>query len=257
MKYTLLELTQSVLRSIKGEAVNSISDTQESLDVADIVKECYYTIISGMDLPETKTLFELNASGDNNKPTLMTVPDDVYSLEWLEYDNQTLDDTEPNYVAVNFFPLDKFLEYTNQLDSSETYVDSMTLTINGDSITFKYRNDKAPEIAATIDDNQIIFDSYDSEVDTTLQKTKSRAYGIRLTDWETDDNFTPNLDAHQFQLLLKEAKAMAWQELKSVENVAAQRSARQLKISAKAKRDRVNQKHMGYYHDWYPNYGRK
>jgi hypothetical protein len=257
MKYTLLELTQSVLRSIKGEAVNSISDTQESLDVADIVKECYYTIISRMDLPEAKTLFELNASGDNTKPTLMTVPDDVYSVEWIEYDNQTLDDTEPNYMGITFVPLKDIFELTNYLDTTETYVAEMTLTINGDAIPFKYRSDKAPEYAATIDDNQIIFDSYDSEVDTTLQKSKSRAYGIRLTDWEVDDDFTPNLDAHQFQLLLKEAKAMAWQELKSVDNVAAQRSARQLMISAKGKRDRFNQKNMGYYHDWYPNYGRK
>lgn len=257
MKYTLLELTQSVLRSIKGEAVNSISDTQESSDVADIIKECYYTIVSSLDLPETKTVFELLASGDNAKPTLMSMPDAGYSVEWVKYDVQTLDDTEPNYRDIKFIPLEDFLDYTNQFNTTEDNVSSMTITVDGNTLSVKYRSDTAPTYCCSLNDSTILFDSYDSEVDTTLQKTKSQAYGIYLTDWDNDDAFVPNLDAHQFALLLKEAKAMAWQELKSVENVAAQRSARRLMVTAQNKRDRVNNKHMGYYYTQYPNYGRK
>lgn len=257
MKYNLLQLTQSVLRSIKGEAVNSISDTQESADVADIIKECYYTIVSRMDLPETKTLIELEASGDNTQPVLMYMPDNVYTIEWLKYDIQSIADPEPNWREIDYLPLKNFVEYVNNLNTDEATVGEMTLTLNADNITFKYKNDTGPKYYTTIDDERIIFDAYDSSTDTWLQKTKTQAYGIRITDWESSDTFTPNLDAHQFQLLLKEAKAMAWQEMKSIDNVAAQRSARQLMISAKNKRNRVNQKNMGYYHDQYPNYGRK
>lgn len=257
MKYTLLELTQSVLRSIKGEAVNSLSDTQESLDVADIIKECYFTIVSGTDLPETKDFFELDATGGATTPILMAMPEEAYSMEWLEYNCIDDGETESNWKQLTYLqPLD-FLKRTDALDTSETNVDSVTLPFNGINVVVKYRNDKAPDYFTSGDDNQIIFDSYIVAIEANLQKSKTRAYGICNITWEVNDEFTPNLDAHQFQLLLKEAKAMAWQELKMTDNVAAVRSARRLQISARAKNDRVNQKKLGYYYDLYPNYGRK
>ena len=61
MKYTLLDLTQAILRALGSDEVNSISDTTEALDVANIVKEAYYTIISEIDFREQSGLFHLDA----------------------------------------------------------------------------------------------------------------------------------------------------------------------------------------------------
>lgn len=257
MKYNLLALTQTILRSIKGEAVDDISDTQESLDVVDIIKECYYQIVAGLDLPETKNLFELTASGDPAIPTKMSLPDKAYSLEWVHYESSTADDTEENWVPIQPLTLQDFLAITNPLNTAEDSVASQVITQDNQTFTFKYRSDTAPRYYTTLDDSTIIFDSYDAGVDTTLQSTKTQAYGIYLTDWETTNTFIPKLDAHQFSLLIKEAKAMAWQELKSIDNNAATKSARRLHISSQAKKNRVNQKGLGYYYDQYPNYSRK
>ena len=41
MKMTLLEMTQKVLGSIKGDQVDDVSETEESSLVADIIQECY------------------------------------------------------------------------------------------------------------------------------------------------------------------------------------------------------------------------
>lgn len=81
MKYTLLELTQRVLESIKGEEINDIGDTAESVSVVNIIKECYLTLIAEKDLPEQKELYELVSSGDTLKPVLMTIPEDVYGMD--------------------------------------------------------------------------------------------------------------------------------------------------------------------------------
>ena len=68
MRYSLIELVQRILESMDSDEVDSITDTVESLAVANIVKECYYDIISNLDLPERKDIFQLDGSGDSTKP---------------------------------------------------------------------------------------------------------------------------------------------------------------------------------------------
>lgn len=257
MKYTLLELTQAVLRSIKGEQVNDIADTDESNDVVSIIKECFYTLISSQDFPEVKNLFELNASGNVAKPVLMTIPDDVYTMEWLKYNAVRDGDTDPVWNDISFLQLKDFLDHTGMFNTEETEVLEMSHVVGSDTLQFKYRNDRAPSFFTTLDDESLIFDSYDSEVETTLSKAKTQAYGIRIADFNEDNDYVLPLDNHQFQILLKEAKAMAWQEMKSIDNRQAKLDARKLRISAEGRKSKANQKNMGYWYDQYPNYGRK
>lgn len=258
MKYTLLELIQRILSSIKGEEVNNYSDTAESLVVRDIVKECYYNIISTQDFPELKTLFELNASGDNAKPTMMTLPSDVVGLEWVKYNKIASGETADRFDYVRYVPLKDFLDMNHAMDEDEDNIGSFTVTTGAsDTIDFFFRDDKAPDFYTSFDDNTIVFDSYDSTVDSTLQKTKTLCYGLKGTTWVDSNSFTLPLDAQQFNILLKEAKAMAWEELRQTNNVTATMQARRAKIAAEKKKDRVNYNHKSYYYANYPNYGRK
>lgn len=255
-KYTLLELTQAVLRSIKGEEISDISDTTESLAVVDIIKECYYNLISNTDFPELYTLFELTASGDNNLPVKMSIPSTIAGLEWVKY-NWDEDAVNPNWVTIKYLPLRDFIEMQNMLDLEADEVAEMNLTVGSDTIQFKYRNDKMPEYFTSIDDTTLIFDSHDVDLDTTLQKSKTMCYGLTEGTFTASNSFTFGIDSQQYDTLLKEAKAMAWQELKSIENTAAMRSARKNRIKAEVKKYRSNYSKGGYYHTLYPNYGRK
>lgn len=82
---TLLEMTQNILASLDSDQVNSISDTVESDQVARIIQNKYYDILSRDNIPEQQMLMQLTASGDSTKPTLMYVPDGVTTIEWLKY----------------------------------------------------------------------------------------------------------------------------------------------------------------------------
>ncbi len=84
MKYTLLEIVQSVLSSMDSDEINSIDDTVESQQVVEIVKTVYDDIISRSDLNSNKTLFNLIGSTDPSKPTLMTRPEGIDRVDWLK-----------------------------------------------------------------------------------------------------------------------------------------------------------------------------
>ena len=85
MKYTLLQLVQSILSSMDSDQVNSINDTAEALQVAECVRTSYNNMLGRYDLPEHNEFFQLTASGDNTQPTLMYRPDGVQRLEWIKY----------------------------------------------------------------------------------------------------------------------------------------------------------------------------
>ncbi len=51
-------------------------------------------------------------------------------------------------------------------------------------------------------------------MDTTLQTSKTLCYGQIIPTFTLEDSFIPDLDDTQFPLLLNEAKAIAFVELK-------------------------------------------
>jgi hypothetical protein len=258
MKMTLLKMTQMILSSINGEQVDSISDTEESMMIADIIEECYYNILSESNLLEEKTLFELNASVDLAKPVLMFLPDDVIGLEWVKYNCIADGATSPDYRTIKYLPLEEFLNWTLQLSTTDSYVHQMTLNTGlADSINFLYRDDKAPEYYTSFDDRQLIFDSYDEEVDSTLQKNKTMCFGLKESSWQRQDDFIPALDSQQFNLLYQEAKATAWAERRQTTNTRAERKARRSWVLLASKKNRANYNHKSYYYSDYPDYGMK
>lgn len=209
-----------------SDAVNSINDSVESLQVATVIRTVYFDMISRANLPEHYSLITLDASTDSSKPILMTVPSTVAEIKWLKYNNETTTDTDIRMEIVEYLPLPEFLERMDSISESDTNVETFTHTIGADTYTFLYRNDKHPQYYTTFDDNTLIFDSYDNTVDATLQKSKTRAYGRLVIPFTMSDTFTPDLDESQFTLLLNEAKALAWAELKQSPHPKAELNAR-------------------------------
>jgi hypothetical protein len=80
-------MTQNILSAMSSDEVNSISDTTESMQVAQIIKNKYYDITARGDLPEHKELFQLDPATDSSTPTMMFVPDGVSKIESIRYFN--------------------------------------------------------------------------------------------------------------------------------------------------------------------------
>lgn len=251
MKMTLLTMVQRILSAMNSDEVNSISDTTESLQVAYAIRDTYEYLISEANLTEHYKVFQLDASGDNDLPVSMTIPDGLDNVLWIKYNKIEATETIPKWEGVTYLEPHDFLERVMSLDTSEDNVGSYVL----EDITYNFENDKGPEYYTSINDRTIIFDSYDSAVDTTLQSSKTMAYGLSFPVFTIDDDFIPDLDAQQFPLLYNEAKALCFAEIKQTAHAKAEKHARRGWVQLQ--RTRNDGRRNIPYRDTLANYGRK
>jgi hypothetical protein len=234
MIYTVLEMTQRILSAMDSDEVDSISDTVESTQVALMLKQTFYDCASDLELPQHEGFFELNASGDAAKPTLMTTPSNVFKVRSIRYNNilaTTLSETNPNYREVEYIKMLDFIDRQQGLREDETNVGVMSFTSNSETFEVMYRTDKMPQFYSTFDDRTFIFDSYNEDEDTTLQKAKTMCEGVVYPTWTMDDSFTPDLSPQQFSYFLNKAIDRAFVELKQQQNANAAGEARKQLIS--------------------------
>jgi hypothetical protein len=240
-KKTLLQLVQEILSSTDGGEINSYLDTTESLQVARILENTYWDIVSTSSFGAMFTFYELTASGNTSYPTIMTLPSAAVTLESLKYDYATIADPQPNLYPITFLTPDQFLQRMYSIDASSSNVTSFNYPIyNSGTLSVVAYKDTAPRYYTTYDDNTIIFDSYDASVDTTLQANKTLAYGEVNPTWTYSDNFIPNLPEKQFTILRNEAKATAYVELKQTTNSDATKKARRGWISSQKTGNKLN-----------------
>lgn len=261
MKYTLLELTQSILSSMDSDEVSSINDTVESQQVVEVIKTVYDDIISRGDLSTNKTLFNLDPSNDNTKPILMVKPEGIDRIEWVKYDVQRETDTAPVWDTLKYLPQIDFIDFMHAYSTTETNVETFNYTFGTYNVTFTYKNDTAPQYFTSFEDGLIFFDAYDAAVDTTLMSSKTLCYGTKTTDFEKSDDYVVNLQPQQFALLLNEAKSLAWAELKQTSHqkaeVTAHRNWRHLQKTRQQIVDPANFDGRAHSFDKLPNFSRR
>jgi hypothetical protein len=246
-KMTLLEMTQDILSDMDSDEVNSINDSVESLQVAQIIKTTYYNIIDGRDYDFLYELFQLDASGTSSRPTHMKLPENIIDLKYIKYNCKTLTDTKDKYLKIKYLMPEDFMEVVDSRDSSKSNV---TVVTDPTGISINVMNDKAPEYFTSFDDENLVFDSYDSEVDTTLQNNKTQCHGKRSVAFTLLDSFTPDLPVQMFSYLLAEAKSTAFVTLKQMPNAKAE----QISNSQKRRMSQDAWRVKNGIH--YPNYGR-
>lgn len=248
MKKTLLQIVQSVLSDMDSDEVNSISDTVESLQIAQMVEDCYWELISENEIPEHRELFQLVGLGDTSTPTKMQVPSNVVDIHWIKYNSFTATDTDTDYDEVVYKEPSTFLTMVNGRNVDDSDVDEITDGV----IKYLVKNDTAPSYYTSFDDEYLIFDSYDSGVDTTLQTSKSLAYGPVTPTFSQTDDHTPDLDAHLFPVLRNMVKEQAFADLKQQNNQIASRKAHKGMSRAQRRKRRV-----GPQYNTGPDYGRR
>lgn len=220
MKMTLLEIVQSILSDMDAENVNSLSDTTEAMQVASIVRDTYFNIISNRNVPEHKQFIKLVALSDSARPTHMKYGDDVQDIEKVWYD--TSRDGSFEYTEIRFVtPLD-FITLSDGIQSNYVEVSDIKA-----GTKIRVGTNKAPSYYTSFDDEHIVFDSYDSTVDSTIQNSKSRAYGVKVPSFSvTEDTFIPDMDHNYFPLLLNESKSVSLSLLKGGPDPKVDQAAR-------------------------------
>lgn len=255
MRMNLLRMTQLILSSMDSDEVNTITDTTEAQQVVDVIETTYYDLAATLDFPDYWDFFELEASGDITRPTLMNLPQNVAKMEWLQYDVSEDGSTVRDMRSI--IPMDRkqFLDRTNTLDTAETNVYRYDLMVGAGTFDLRGYNDRFPTYYTTNNDRNVILDNYRADVNQTLVGNKTHAYGMLIPTFERLDEFVPEFEPRQFTLLFNEAKSQAFIELKQVQNAKSEQRARRGWVQAHRKDP--NMKAGNIWHSFTPNFGRR
>ena len=245
-KMTLLAITQSILNDMDADNVNSIADTIESTQVAQIVKDTFYEIIGSRTWPHLDEMIQLSPHG-TARPSHMTSGSTWSSIEWIKYNVRKSTDTRDIFETILFMTPEEFLAHTNARVSSNSDVDTIT---DGSGAKLFILNDVRPYYWTTFDDENIVFDAYDSGVDTNLTQAKTQCWGNVEPSWTHTDVATPDLPAKAFAYLLAESKSTCFNSLRQVGNAKEEQKSRRQRIRLSQEKWRSGQGMQ------FPDYGR-
>lgn len=225
-KMSLIEMVQDILSDLNSDEVNSISDTIESLQVAQIVKSVFFEMIANKNWPHLRKLSTLQASNDISHPTHMKVRDNVKELEWIEYNKRTVEAPLRNkYEPLKYLAPDQFLALVSKRDNTLDNVEEIS---DFSGIKLHIFNDKHPVYYTSFDDDWIVCDGYIKTLESTLQEVNSRISVYEEPSWQMDDGFIPDLPSEAFPALLAEAKSTSFVRIKQMpDQKAEQQSVRQ------------------------------
>ena len=190
---TSLDYVQRALSIIDGNNVSAISDTVEAEQVFQLLKNVYDELLDSYNWPHLMEFQQLQVTATLH---IMRLPTDTVGFNWIRYNKDDVIFIEP-------------LEMQKILDARDTTLS--TVDVNGAI------NDRDPEFWTTVDDNNIIFDSYN----VSLQASLSRIEAIKKpTDLTTDTN-RPDIPERMEYTLRNMLFAEALRILKADETRAA------------------------------------
>lgn len=223
MKLTLLEIVQAVLSEMDSDEVTSIGDTSESDQVALLARDVYLSFVSNKNWAHTKQLVQLPATFGSSKPTLLKLPDNIKKLEFVNYDSRTsIADERVNYQHLTYLYPDEFIERSNRLDVTQDSVEQIQLPGGG---FISVTNNANPRHWTSFDDVYLVCDSYDSDLETNLQETKTQAFASLTPNFVLTDGFVPLLPDEAVAAYLEELKSRAYVSFKQSTNPKMEQEA--------------------------------
>lgn len=224
-RMTLLEMTQNILSAMDSDEVNSISDTVESQQVAEVIKETYYELFGSLDVPEHSTILKLQGLGDLTRPNYLKIPDNVKHIEWVKYRNLQ---NYNRYDKLEYYSPEDFFRRILQANVDTDHIQAVQ---DFSEVEYYIKTNQNPHFYTITDDRYLIMNSYDADVDSTLQASKTFAWGWVEKSWENVDDFYPSIDSDLFPMLLAEAKSVCFINIKQVASQKEEQRSRRQRIA--------------------------
>lgn len=240
IKMTLLEIVQDVLNDLDSDEVNSISDTVEATQIANLCRSVYYDVITTVDLPEHTELMTVSGLSNSSRPNYMDA-DAVTEIKELRYNvSETVGELE--YKLINYVPPDEFIQNIVTRDTTASEVIIVTDPTSG--ISLPILNDKMPDYYTSFDDRYLCFDSYDSSVDNTLQTSKTMVLGVKIPTFTLTNEAVPDLDDTIFPYYLAEIKSRAFSLFKGGPDLKVEQFARKHRYFQRNNRSKTGEKRV-------------
>lgn len=213
MQRTLLQVTQEYLDATSGFYVDSIFDTDESQQVAKIAERVYYQMVQAYpDLLFTMKQRTLESIADDTKPNYLLLPSNVQKVQesTIMY-NVSKTDGEVSYKELKYLTPLEFMRKTRRDNTTNSVV------VEGfDENKMVVLTKQFPSYFTSFDNKYVVFDSYHSDYDTTIQASKTLLVASEEETFLQQDNFVipiPNpLSETYLDMFLDEALTLVYQQ---------------------------------------------
>lgn len=221
---TLLELTQNILSSLDSDEVSSIYDTVESLQVATIILDTLDAEFSNLEFPSFGRIVQLQSVSDVDRPNYLRYGSDVSQIDTVRYrDNRAAD----RYREVRYLTPADFFGRINLITTTGA---NQREIVDPSGIKYVISTNAAPTFYTSVDNDYLIFNSYDVNFETTMEAENSFALASSsLAEGELIDNYTPPIPATMVPLLREASRATAFLTLKQIPNVKSEQLVRRLR----------------------------
>ena len=223
MRQPLLTIVQRTLSSMDSDAVDSINDTEEAEQVATIAQEVYEEWISAKeDWPFLLRALGLESISDITRPNYLRIANPVSKVESVHYNIRMEEDGRSRMTLLMYKTPEDFFSFVHQRNEEDANVEMVE---DPHGMRYPIRNDKHPQFWTTLDDKHIVFDSYKSDLEDTLQANQSFVYAYEIPQWTNANGAIPDLPDKFFPSYIAAVKARAHLYLKREQSVADEQSA--------------------------------
>lgn len=228
----VLQYVQRTLNVMSSDKVDSIADTEESMQVAELFADLYDELIMRQDWEWLRGPITLTAAADLTSPTKFTIPANVRKVEDVFYNVSSTADVKLRKLEW-LCPSDFLCRFGSKNSAQDVQV------VVGNQIIFHIANDRQPTYWTTFDGITAYADAYDAVIESTLVATKVSAMGLVNPQFTIDDTFVPLLPEHMVPMMqhtLNASASLIFRQQQSVPD--EQRVARQT-AQARRKQSKV------------------
>jgi hypothetical protein len=180
----------------------------------------------------------------------MLIPEDMSTIEWIKYNVKLDDDDDDVYRDIRRLTPEEFVRHVNARPSTDT-TNYQVVEHNGRSLVID--KTEAPRYWTSFDDEYLVFDSYNSDIDSTLQSSKFIIHAASEPVFDVDDDdFIPDLPANLFPYLYSKVEANAFAKDKQQVNPKSEQTENRLRI-----RSQRNKHRQARLNNQGPDYGKR
>ena len=237
---TLIDVVQRYLNATGGFFVGSIGDTEEAEQVALVAQEVYERLVQDLPYRQFKRKWgQLASATDNTKPNYLVLETEIHEISesQLWYNKTEKDATATiGYEKVAYLEPLEFLSRLNQNSDLDNGTEIIT---DYSGVEYVIHNDRHPSFFTSFDGKFLVFDAYNSEVDDTLQTSKTQVVYYQPEDFLLRDDFVIPLPTNMIQGYIDMVKAEASETIRQEALPSASRRARAFMISERFKGDKI------------------
>jgi hypothetical protein len=225
---TVLQYVQATLSVMDSDEVDSIGDTSEATQVAELLLDVYYELINRQEWSFMRGALDITSEGITTAPTQLLLPENCKRLRIVWYNIDTAGGFQRRKL--------KYLQPEEFLDrfASGAAAGNRVLVNPAPNMQFYVNTDRMPSFWTSFDDSHIWCDAYEASVESTLQTNKVSAWGDRIPDFQVTDTFVPFLPDHMVPLLQATLSNHAMETLKQQASKAL--ATRELRQTGQARR---------------------